>query len=214
MLDVGSGTGSFVQKVAAHPDVRVVGCDLSPAALDALRALPGVEAHHADAAELPFADHAFDIVTARHMLYHVPEPDRAIAEARRVLTPDGAFVATVNLHGSTARCAALVRDSMVGAGVEPVTGDPRHVHGDNVEELVSASFGEIEVHRYDNALVFPGPAPLVAFAASLLAFYGLAPDAPQSGAVVETMMRLATAWFVDNETWRDPKGYVVCVARH
>ncbi len=42
-----------------------------------------------DAARLPFRDHAFDAVVMAFMLFHVPEPDRALEEVRRVLTPGG-----------------------------------------------------------------------------------------------------------------------------
>jgi ubiquinone/menaquinone biosynthesis C-methylase UbiE len=42
-----------------------------------------------DVQQLPFDDESFDIVVANHMLYHVPAPDRAIAELARVVRADG-----------------------------------------------------------------------------------------------------------------------------
>lgn len=47
-----------------------------------------------DAQEIPFEDETFDAVIANHMLYHVPERPKAIAEIKRVLKTGGHFFAT------------------------------------------------------------------------------------------------------------------------
>ncbi|HEY5728545.1 MAG TPA: methyltransferase domain-containing protein [Anaerolineales bacterium] len=47
-----------------------------------------------DAQEIPFEDEAFNVVIANHMLYHVPDRPRAIAEIKRVLRTGGRFFAT------------------------------------------------------------------------------------------------------------------------
>ena len=57
------------------------------------------EAQQGDAAALPFSDAAFDVVTARHMLYHVPDVAAVLAEFRRVLKPGGRFLAVTNAEG-------------------------------------------------------------------------------------------------------------------
>ena len=51
----------------------------------------------AGADALPFPDASFDVLTARHMLYHVPSVPAALAEFRRVLKPGGRFLATTNV---------------------------------------------------------------------------------------------------------------------
>ena len=43
---------------------------------------------------VPFADEAFDVVIANHMLYHVPDKAKALAEIKRVLKTGGHFFAT------------------------------------------------------------------------------------------------------------------------
>ncbi len=43
----------------------------------------------ADAGALPFVDGAFGSVFIRDLLHHVPEPERVLAEAVRVLAPGG-----------------------------------------------------------------------------------------------------------------------------
>jgi len=48
----------------------------------------------ADAQTIPACTDAFDGVIANHMLYHVPDRGRALAEMRRVLKPGGRIYAT------------------------------------------------------------------------------------------------------------------------
>jgi SAM-dependent methyltransferase len=47
-----------------------------------------------DAQSIPFEDHSFDVIIANHMLYHVPDREKALSEISRVLKPDGAFYAS------------------------------------------------------------------------------------------------------------------------
>ena len=50
----------------------------------------------ADVQSLPFEDGAFDVVVANHMLYHVPDVPKAIAEIARVLRRGGRLCAATN----------------------------------------------------------------------------------------------------------------------
>ncbi|HUF00419.1 MAG TPA: methyltransferase domain-containing protein [Anaerolineales bacterium] len=47
-----------------------------------------------DAQSIPFEDETFDAIIANHMLYHVPDKPKAIAEIKRELKTDGHFFAT------------------------------------------------------------------------------------------------------------------------
>jgi SAM-dependent methyltransferase len=51
-----------------------------------------VMVRRADATALPFADHSFDMVLSVLMLHHVADRERALAEAARVLRPEGQLV--------------------------------------------------------------------------------------------------------------------------
>lgn len=57
-------------------------------------AMPGVD-HHVDLQSLPFESASFDIVYASHVLEHVPDDLRAIAEIRRILSPGGVAILPV-----------------------------------------------------------------------------------------------------------------------
>jgi SAM-dependent methyltransferase len=58
-------------------------------------AAKGLDTVRADATELPFADESFDAAILVSMLHHVDAPERALAEARRVLRPGGRLTVQV-----------------------------------------------------------------------------------------------------------------------
>jgi ubiquinone/menaquinone biosynthesis C-methylase UbiE len=71
----------------------VVGVDLAPSLLERAKELAGdianVSFKQADARVLPFENEAFDVAVFDSTLTHVPEPERALAEAFRVLRQGG-----------------------------------------------------------------------------------------------------------------------------
>ena len=95
LLDIACGTGVAAQ-AAADAGARVTGLDFSPAMLVMARSLhPGIDFHAGDAEALPFADARFDAAIANFGIHHVERPERAIADARRVLKRGGTFAFTV-----------------------------------------------------------------------------------------------------------------------
>ena len=211
LLDAGCGTGSFLARLRTFSDAwRLEGVDTSPAAVTNVNAAGRATARLADVADLPYPDGAFDVTTARHMLYHVAEPVSAVRELARVTRPGGLVVATVNHRDGLPRVVGLVTDEMTKAGVEV-----RFTAGSSdsdllPEQLEQGGLTEVSVRRCDNALVFPSPEPLVRFAAAILGVYGMASDHPSHALVVASIARRATDWFADNGgPWIDPKGYTI-----
>jgi SAM-dependent methyltransferase len=92
---------------------RLTLSDVSPGMLAEARgtlAATGRDARFvlADAANLPFADGRFDLVFANHMLYHVPDLPRTLAELGRVLRPGGRLIAATNGDDHLAEIAVLL----------------------------------------------------------------------------------------------------------
>jgi SAM-dependent methyltransferase len=95
VLDIACGTGVAAQ-AAADTGARVTGVDFSAAMLAIARSLhSGIEFEAGDAEALPFAGRRFDAVISNFGIHHVEHPERATAEARRVLRPGGVFAFTV-----------------------------------------------------------------------------------------------------------------------
>jgi SAM-dependent methyltransferase len=84
VLDVGCGLGTLAAAAAAR-GAQVTGADLAEGMLaEARRRHPQVEFVLADAEALPFADGAFDVAVAAFLVNHLPHPERAAAELKRV----------------------------------------------------------------------------------------------------------------------------------
>ncbi len=100
MLEVGPGTGLQSLHVAPQlgPDGRLDVLDIQPQMLDhvmrraQLQGLANITPTLADARELPFADGTFDALYLVTALGEIPEPERVLTEAVRVLAPGGRLV--------------------------------------------------------------------------------------------------------------------------
>jgi ArsR family transcriptional regulator len=95
--DLGCGTGQVAEALA--PWVRrVIAVDESAAMLQAakrrVRTLANVEVRRGALEALPIDDAALDAVTCVLVLHHLPAPERALAEAARVLRPGGRLLLT------------------------------------------------------------------------------------------------------------------------
>jgi ubiquinone/menaquinone biosynthesis C-methylase UbiE len=91
ILDVGCGPG-YVSAAAAERGAIPTGLDFSQEMIAiAKKMLPQIEFREGDTQNLPFADASFDRVLASFALLHVANPERACAEACRVLKPGGKF---------------------------------------------------------------------------------------------------------------------------
>lgn len=90
VLEVGCGTGRLAHELQERALARVWALDTSAAMVEQADAL-GVNARVARAEALPFKQGWFDAVTMRMML-HLTDRPRALAEASRVLAPDGRIV--------------------------------------------------------------------------------------------------------------------------
>ena len=90
LADIGGGTGNYALALR-HEGWDPIVVDRSAAMLARARA-KGLDTVEADAQRLPFADASFDAATMISMLHHVEDREAALAEARRVLAPEGRLV--------------------------------------------------------------------------------------------------------------------------
>lgn len=119
VLEVGCGLGHLLARLAGR--YRVFGVDVNAWALSqARRNVPNGHFALLSAEDLrPFPDGLFQIVIAKHVLEHLPRPERAVAEMARVLAPGGLYLmATPNLDSLS---RGLKKERWIGFA------DPTHV---------------------------------------------------------------------------------------
>lgn len=163
VLEVGTGTGQmWVRNRDRIPaGWRIIVSDFSDILRDGLANLASVahrfEAAQLDAQSLPFANATFDAIVANHMLYHLPDVPRALAEFHRVLKPGGrCFAATFST--SNMREFNEAAERFLGT---PVSKAATHFGLETGLAPMRAAFDSVEVLRYPDSLVVTEAAPLI-----------------------------------------------------
>lgn len=168
VLDVGSGPGRYYAALhTRYPDIDYYACDLYA---------PMVQTHPlkgslalADAQRLPYPDATFDVVMANHMLFHVPDVERALRELRRVVKPDGFVMATTNSIHTMPEFQALMRRAITllsPPGTANVRVPGQHTDPFTLESgtrLFSRHFYAVVRYDLPRALVFPSAEPALAY---------------------------------------------------
>jgi ubiquinone/menaquinone biosynthesis C-methylase UbiE len=212
LLDISTGPGHFPGRLrkAGHGG-RIVGADFSPGMVEKARAeYPNIEFLQADAQDLPFSDDTFDVVTARHMLYHVPSITKALSEAKRVLKPGGRFMALTNANGMMKEYWVAVREAV---GDDPefaqMLGDrlaPPNDH-EHLFRLVEETFGEANLEVVRSTLEFPSIGPVFDWFDSTRTMYPISEKTWQWG-----RERLEAVLHTYTWPWRVSKGIALITA--
>ena len=163
VLDIGCGPAWFwLHAAAGLPDgLALTLADLSPGMVeDAVARVTGlgrdwqVAGRIADITGLPFADGSFDTVIAMHMLYHVADQGRAVAEIARVLRPGGRAVVTTNGRDNL---RALYDINARAFGVDGVDPEAALFGFETARTLLGAQFGNVVLHRHPGRLRITEP---------------------------------------------------------
>jgi ubiquinone/menaquinone biosynthesis C-methylase UbiE len=131
ILEVGPGPGYFSVEFARRiPEGRLVLFDIQAEMLAMARSrlrqasVHNTAAVQGDALELPFRDECFDAAVLVAVLGEIPDPERCLAEIRRVLRPGG-HLCVSETRGDPDRIPyARLRRLAGGAGYTPCGGHP------------------------------------------------------------------------------------------
>ena len=103
VLELATGTGLIAKNIvnaAAHIEATDASAEMI---LEAKRDNRSAKLHFSvrDMFRLPYADKSFDVVIVSNALHIIPQPEKALAEIRRVLKDDGVLIAPTFTHGNS-----------------------------------------------------------------------------------------------------------------
>ena len=95
VLELATGPGMIARHIAPSA-ASVIATDFAPKMIETARKAKNpenVRFEVADATSLRFEDKSFDVVVIANALHIIPNPEKALAEIRRVLKDDGVLIA-------------------------------------------------------------------------------------------------------------------------
>lgn len=194
VLDVGCGAGYFLylirEKYRAKGFVpALTGVDISTFQLSYMtrrmhkEGISDAVAVHGNGEYLPFADASFDVVTCSEVIEHIRNPERALAEMRRVLKPTGRLL--LSTPSMTAQkgwgfllspLAAVVK-FMIGYKSVPPANDAYDLpwYPKDLKQAILSARLKIEEFEYNAVIPHPWhfkflPAPFVSLVVSTFGF--------------------------------------------
>jgi ubiquinone/menaquinone biosynthesis C-methylase UbiE len=211
VLDVGCGPGQYLRRLAQKPGLRLIAMDLSRGMLADLAsawdaAAPIPRRAVADIQALPLPDASLDVALAMHMLYHVPDIERAARELRRVLLPGGTLLAVTNAEEHLAELNALLADSIAAISDAPSAAIPRWSSRfglENGANALASGFERIERRDASSELLIPNADPVLAYVESTRSITEpMLPDGATWGAFTTEIGRRVAATLAEQGVFR------------
>ena len=208
LLDVASGPG-YAAGAAAERGAEVIGVDFSSEQVAAARRhYPRASFQGGDAEALGFDDDSFEAVVSNFGMLHFSEPERAIAEAHRVLRGGGRFGFTVWSAPEKAIGIGIILGAVQAHGDmdAPLPPGPSFFRFSDAEEcrrcLAEAGFAAIEVAEIPMTWTLPSAAALVraAYAGTVRTNALLEAQSPDAHAAIDAAMAAAA------QAYATPKG--------
>ena len=172
ILELGCGPGRLWQRNLERipPDWKLTLSDFSPGMLvEARNNLQDTEIFKFTAIEaqtIPFTSNSLDVIIANHMLYHVPDRERAYREIYRVLKPGGQLYAATNGRLTMRQYEELI----LKFSPKPQPNNSKIIKDyfclENGYTELSQWFTAVLERRYEDALVVTAAEPLVAYVES------------------------------------------------
>jgi len=113
-----------------------------------------------DAQSIPYENDTFDVVIANHMLYHVPDPSKAIRDLKRVLKHGGCLIATTVGENHMKEMMDWLQMVSIGKSFESFA-NPFTL--ENGLDQLKQFFAHVMVSRYSDGLQVTDIEPIMAY---------------------------------------------------
>lgn len=174
ILELGCGIGKLwnKNKDRIRKDLNIVLSDFSNSMLkiakDKLKEIDYEFAYKKiNAEEIPYEDESFDIIIAQHMIYFVPNIEKALAEIKRILSPGGMLYVTANSCESMAELNELTEKFAPNLGLDS-NGFSNRFNLENGRVILEKYFSEIDMEILDGKIIIEDAKPVVSYKASTI----------------------------------------------
>ncbi len=175
VLEIGCGSGALWEHVREKIPTtwEITLTDLSFGMAETVNVkfqsrISNLQSLQCDAQQLPFPSQSFDGIFANHMLYHIPDLHRALAEIRRVLKRGGTFYAATNGIGHMRELNELTAQV---SGIPFSDATPEQLFGlENGAAILEKHFEHVTRDVQENNLRVTEIEPLLAYVNSGLLY--------------------------------------------
>lgn len=194
ILDVGCGNGDFLIFLRKEQfSGKLVGIDISLGIMES-----GIEQNEkerlnitfkvGDAQQLEFPDEHFDVVLTKHMLYHVPDIQKAVDEVFRCLKKGGTFLATLNSTKTRPKMWAFRLDAAkkLGCKIQQIN---KRANIENMRPFLSR-FSKVDFYPLRNVIKLKEPDPYLNWFITTKDYFDPQPDKRAWDAVVEDVRKV------------------------
>lgn len=168
ILEIGCGNGALWTMNTERLPERVSVClsDISEGMVHDVKNRLGNDSRFSfnvfDCHTIPYAEEQFDLVIANHLLFYCEDPRQVLQECRRVLKPAGKLMAATYGSHHMQEVTTLVRAFNPEIALASESLD-ESFGLENGREILSAFFKDVELVRYDDAIVIKEAEPLIAY---------------------------------------------------
>ncbi|TKA06130.1 class I SAM-dependent methyltransferase [Bacillus thuringiensis] len=212
ILEVGCASGKFLSLLQTNGHKGpLTGLDQSEAMLaQAAKTNNLIEWKRGDANKLPFETNCYDLIIARHMLYHVKDVETTIQGLHKVIRPGGSLLATTNSNDTLPRIIEMCNRMLDAFDLPKTTSSVTPFCLENGKEILQSVFPTVEETVIHNALVFHHATPIVNYISSMFPSLNI-PDNMYLQAEMKEWLteEINKELSLHNGIWRDPKTLVI-----
>ena len=198
VLELGCGTMQPLLKIGDnYPQQQVWGIDISWGhLLRAKETSPFTKLCRANATALPFEKEFFDIVWARHMLYDVKEPNKAIEQCKHSLCSQGLLCVSTNSAFNKPEMHQVHIHVLKQHGLPDSLSTPhaKHFSSEDLKDKLQPYFNHVIVLPYKGEFVFSNSDEFLSYYASTRYFKKIIARGLSRDSVLQSAERFIKDW--------------------
>ncbi|MDR3594556.1 methyltransferase domain-containing protein [Clostridium sp.] len=174
VLELGCGTGKlwFKNKDNIDKNLDITLSDFSRSmikiAKGKLKDVPHEFSYEEINAEnIPYENESVDIIIAQHMIYFIPDIEKALGEIQRVLKPKGTFYVTANSCESMKELNKLAEKFAPNLGLDS-NGYSERFDLEHGRGMLEKYFSKVDVEILDGKIIVDEAEPVVSYKASTI----------------------------------------------